>query len=70
MMSVKILIVLILIVIIFVLFRGLFHMVKNQGNKNKVVKSLTWRISLSIGLVILLIIAASNGLIEPHGIQP
>ncbi len=66
----KVFIVLALIAIIIVLFRGLYHMVKHEGDTKKVVKSLTWRITLSIGLIILLVVAISQGIIQPHGVQP
>jgi branched-subunit amino acid transport protein AzlD len=66
----KLLIILFLFAIIFVLFRGLYYMVKDQGKTKKTVNSLTWRIGLSVMLIILLIIGASFGYIQPHGVQP
>lgn len=64
----KILIVIILIGIIASLASALFYLVKKQDPSEKMVKALTWRISLSIGLFILLIVAFLMGWIHPHGI--
>lgn len=66
----KVFIVLVLIAIIIVLFRGLYYMVKGHGNPRKTANSLTWRISLSVLLIILLVVAITYGVIEPHGLQP
>ena len=66
----KILIVLLLFIIVFSLFRGLLHLVKGQGNPKKTVNSLTWRIGLSILLIVSIMIAIKLGYIEPHGVNP
>ena len=66
----KVFILLTLLAIIFVLFRGLYFMVKGHGNPRKTANSLTWRIGLSLALIILLIVALTNGFIVPHGVQP
>ena len=58
-----------LFTIIFVLFRGLYFLVKDEGNPKQTVRSLTWRIGLSLGLIILIIIGASTGIIQPHGLN-
>ena len=65
----KIVVVAALFTIIFVLFRGLYYLVKGEGNPEKTVKFLSWRIGLSILLMILLLIAVATGLIEPHGLD-
>lgn len=64
----KILIVIILIAIIASLASALFYLVKKQEPSEKMVKALTWRISLSIALFFMLIIAFLLGWIHPHGI--
>jgi branched-subunit amino acid transport protein AzlD len=66
----KVIIVLALFAIIFALFRGLYYMVKDQGKTKRTVNSLTWRIALSVLLIIGLIIAIATGVVEPHGVQP
>ena len=63
----KIIIVLILLFILFSLGAALFAFVKKDRNSDKMIKALTYRIALSIGLLILIIIGAHFGLIAPHG---
>lgn len=58
-----------LFAIIFVLFRGLYFLVKDQGNPKQTVKSLTWRIGLSVLLIILIMVAIKLGIVTPHGIN-
>lgn len=69
-MLAKILIVVALLAIVFSLFRSLFFLVTGQGNPKKTVNALTWRISLSLLLIIAIVIAAQLGYVEPHGINP
>jgi apolipoprotein N-acyltransferase len=63
---IKILIVACLIAIIASLGSGLFHLVNDKGDSKKMVRALTVRVVLSVALFILLFIAWSQGLIEPH----
>lgn len=62
----KILVILMLAVILSALFSGLFFLIRDQGQSNRTVKSLTWRIAISLLLFVLLLIGAATGLIEPH----
>ncbi|MDX1915374.1 MAG: twin transmembrane helix small protein [Methylophilus sp.] len=62
-MWIKIVIVIALLVIIGSLFSALFFLVKDKSGHDRTVKALTIRISLSIILFTLLIIAARFGLI-------
>lgn len=64
----KIAIVSILLFIIYSLGVALFAFVKKGGNSDKMVKALTFRIALSIGLLIFMMVGAQFGLISPHGI--
>jgi hypothetical protein len=66
---IKLLIVLCLIGIVISLGSGLFHLVSDRGQSRKMVTSLTVRVGLSVALFILLFIAWSQGLIQPHGFQ-
>lgn len=63
----KIIIVSMLLIIIFSLGVALFSFIKDRDSE-KMVKALTYRISLSIGLLILLMIGAQFGLISPHNL--
>jgi hypothetical protein len=65
---IKILIVACLIGIVVSLGSGLFHLVNDKGESKKMVRALTIRIALSVALFILLFIAWSQGLIQPHGV--
>ena len=66
----KITIILILIIILISLAFSLFFLVRDKGESDRTVKSLTLRIALSIALFILLFIGYTAGLIKPHGINP
>ena len=42
--------------------------VRDEGKSQRTVKALTWRIALSLGLFLFLLIAFALGWISPHGI--
>jgi succinate dehydrogenase/fumarate reductase cytochrome b subunit len=65
---IKILIVVCLLAIVASLGSGLFHLVNDKGESKKMVTALTIRIALSVALFILLFIAWSQGMLQPHGI--
>jgi hypothetical protein len=65
---IKILIIACLLAIVASLGSGLFHLVSDKGESKKMVSALTIRIALSVALFILLFIAWSQGMIQPHGI--
>jgi len=64
----KIAIVTILLFIIFSLGVALFAFVKKDPDSDRMIKALTFRIALSIGLLIFMMLGAQFGLISPHGI--
>ena len=66
---VKLLVVLVLLGIVVSLGSALFHLVQDRGGSKKMVRALTVRIALSVGLFLLLFVAWSMGLIQPHGVQ-
>jgi len=57
-----------LIVIVYNLFAGCYHMLTDKGQSTKSVKSLTWRIGLSILLIVMIGIGIKTGRIQPHGV--
>lgn len=63
----KIAIVSILLFIIFSLGIALFAFVKKDLDSDKMLKALTFRIALSIGLLVFIMVGAQFGLISPHG---
>ncbi len=65
---IKFLIVACLVAIVASLGSGLFHLVNDKGESKKMVRALTIRIALSVALFILLFIAWSQGMIQPHGL--
>ncbi|MCH9697427.1 MAG: twin transmembrane helix small protein [Gammaproteobacteria bacterium] len=74
-MFAKVIIVILFIAIFISLFSALFFLIKGTGhtdiNKNKrTVRALSIRIGLSIGLLVILLIANKAGVIKPHGINP
>lgn len=68
-MPIKAILVLLLLAILFVLFRGLYFLVKDPDSSKRTVNSLTWRVGLSVALLLLLIIAIKTGLLVPHGVN-
>lgn len=69
-MLVKIIIVIFLIAIMYSLASGLYYLARqrNKSDSIRVVKALTWRISLSLLLLVLLFIAYVFGLIKSHSV--
>ncbi|MCH9689773.1 MAG: twin transmembrane helix small protein [Gammaproteobacteria bacterium] len=67
-MFTKIFILVIMLIILISLFSGLLFLVRDNGKTKNTVKALTWRIALSLGLFIFLIIAFSAHWINPHGV--
>ncbi|HKJ87471.1 MAG TPA: twin transmembrane helix small protein [Gammaproteobacteria bacterium] len=69
-MLVKGFIVLVLLVIVGSLGSGLFFMLRDHGQSHRTVRALTIRISLSLALFFLLMLAFATGLISPHPAVP
>ena len=67
-MLTKVAIVIFFIVIVYNLGAGLFYMMSDKGTTNRTVKSLTWRIGLSVLLILLVILGIWTGVIQPHDI--
>lgn len=66
---IKILIVVCLLGIVLSLASGLFYLVNDKGESKKMAKALSIRVGLSVLLFVLLLVAWSQGLIQPHGIR-
>jgi uncharacterized membrane-anchored protein len=69
-MLTKIIVVLFLFAIIGSLGSGLYYLVRDKGSSDRTVRALTVRISLSVLLFILLMVAYATGLLQPHGVNP
>jgi cytochrome bd-type quinol oxidase subunit 2 len=66
----RILVVCVLVGIVASLGSALFHLSSGKGDSRKMVRALTIRVGLSVGLFVLLLGAWAMGIISPHGIQP
>lgn len=67
----KLLVILVFLGILFALGSAFFSMTRGTGKDSKsTVRALTWRIALSFGLFLFLILAYKMGWIQPHGITP
>ncbi len=64
----KTIIVILLILIVISLGQALYHMMRKENNPDGVVNSLTWRISLSVLLFLLIIVGSYMGWVTPHAL--
>jgi len=66
----KYLVIVILLLILISLGKALFHLSSSKpGQSGKMVKALAWRIGLSVFLFVLLLVAYSQGWIEPQRVH-
>ncbi len=66
----KILVVCVLLGIVLSLGSALFHLMTDKGDSKKMVRALTVRVSLSVALFLIIMVAWAMGIISPHGVQP
>jgi hypothetical protein len=64
----KLLILAALLAIVVSMGSALYHLSSKKGNPTKMVRALTIRVSLSLALFILLLVAWKLGYIRPHGV--
>jgi len=62
----KILIIVLFLFILYNLAAGLFYMMKDKGQSNRTVKSLSWRIGISVAVFILLFVLQGLGYLQPN----
>jgi DMSO/TMAO reductase YedYZ heme-binding membrane subunit len=65
---VKVIVILVLAAVLWFLGSGLYYMIVDKGTTNRTVRSLTWRVGLSVGLILLVIVFIKTGVIRPHGL--
>lgn len=65
----RILIAVVMLGIVFSLGSALFHLMTDKGDSKKMVRALTVRVGLSVGLFLLLMAAWAVGLIQPLGVS-
>lgn len=65
----KLLIIAFILLILWNLGAGLYYMMVDKGKTDRTVKSLSWRIGLSVLLILLVMLGIFTGAIKPHGIH-
>jgi succinate dehydrogenase/fumarate reductase cytochrome b subunit len=65
----KLLIVGVFLVILYNLGAGLYYLLVDKGTTDRTVNALTRRIAISLGLILMIALAAWMGWIQPHGIR-
>ncbi|MFM6988744.1 MAG: twin transmembrane helix small protein [Arenimonas sp.] len=65
----KLLIIAFILVIVWNLGAGLYYMMVDKGKSDRTVKSLSWRIGLSVLLILLVVAGIFTGVIKPHGVH-
>jgi len=65
---IKLGIVLFIVFILYNLAMAGYHMLTDRGAGTKTVKALSWRIGLSILLILLIMLGIYTGVIQPHGV--
>jgi cytochrome bd-type quinol oxidase subunit 2 len=63
----RLLVIVVLIAIIGALGSALFQLARGKGDSQKMLRALTWRVGMSVGLFLLLLLAWRAGVIRPHG---
>ena len=58
-----------LILIVWNLGAGLYYMLVDKSESKRTVNALTRRIALSVGLILLVVLAIKMGWIQPHGVN-
>jgi len=66
----KVIIIGVFLVILFTLASSFYYLVTDQGEGDRTVRRLSWRVGLSLGLLGLLWLGFQFGLIEPQGMNP
>lgn len=69
-MFVKVVIIAFLLAILYSLGSSFYFLVHDKGEGDRTVRRLTWRVGMSLLLVLLLFAGFKLGLIEPQGVDP
>ena len=64
----RLIVVVILVAILVILGTTLIQLTTGKGDSGSMLRALSWRLALSVGLLALLLIAARLGWITPHGL--
>lgn len=69
-MLTKLVIILFLLAILYSLASSFYFLIHDKGEGDRAVRRLSWRVGLSILLVVLLYAGFKLGIIEPRGVNP
>lgn len=64
----KLIIAAFIVFILYSLGAGLYYMLVDKGTTTRTVRALTWRIGLSVTLILLVVLGILTGAIQPHGV--
>ena len=64
----QLVIVFVFLAVLYNLGAALYFMMSGQSSSGRTVRSLSWRIGLSVGLIVLVVIGILTGVIRPHGV--
>lgn len=64
----KLILIILLLFVVGSLFSALYFLITDSSRPRRVVKSLSWRIGLSLVVLLLLFIGIQTGLIVPHDV--
>jgi hypothetical protein len=67
---IKIIVVLAFLGIVISLASGLYFLVNDKSDSRRTLRALTWRVGLSMGLFLFIMILVGLDLIQPHGVYP
>ncbi len=66
----KVFIIGVFLAILYTLASSFYYLVTDQGDGDRAVRRLSWRVGLSLGLLALLWAGFQFGVIEPQGVNP
>jgi hypothetical protein len=62
----RLIVIAVLVTIVAFLGSALFQLARREGDSQKMLRALTWRIGLSVALFLVLVVLWRAGLIRPH----
>jgi hypothetical protein len=69
-MWIKIVLVMAFVGIVGSLASGLYFLVNDRSDSRRTLRALTWRVGLSVGLFLFIMILIALDVVQPHGVYP